>query len=95
MKKHTILAGSLLALSFATTGQVHATVTSSQMNNLERRVNALEQKKGASSMVTPAGRPQVHEGVDMFFTAELLMWQSHENGLGYTTKALKIGRAHV
>ena len=86
MKKHVIFAGSLFALSLATFGQIQATVTDAQINNLEHRVNALEQKKGANAMVNPSGRPQVRDGIDLFYTVDLLVWQSHENGLGYTTK---------
>jgi len=86
MNKHAIFAGSLFALSFASTGQVHATVTDAQMKNLENRVNALEQRKGASAMVNPSGRPQVRDGVDLFYTLDLLVWQSHENGIGYATQ---------
>ncbi len=38
-------------------------------------------------MVNPSGRPQVKDGADLFFTAEWLIWQAHENGLGYAIKS--------
>jgi hypothetical protein len=52
-----------------------------QMRNLENRVSTLEQKKGASGMINPPGRPQVKDGVDLFIEGELLCWNAHENGL--------------
>jgi hypothetical protein len=54
-----------------------------QMRNLENRVTALEQRKGASGMVNPPGRPQVRNGADLFVDADLIYWNAHENGLNY------------
>ncbi len=86
MKKNTIVMGLLSALSFASVGHLQAEVSDAQVRNLENRVNVLEQKKGANAMVNPSGRPQVRDGADIFFTADWLIWQAHENGLGYTVK---------
>jgi hypothetical protein len=52
-----------------------------QMRNLENRVSALEQRRGASGMINPPARPQVKHGADLFITADLLCWQAHEDGL--------------
>ncbi|MBS0627341.1 MAG: hypothetical protein JSS09_03930 [Verrucomicrobia bacterium] len=87
MKKHTIGISSLLALSHIWTSSVIADVSDAQMRSLENRVNALEQKKSATNALNPSGRPQVRNGADIFFTADWLIWQAHENGLGYAVKA--------
>lgn len=86
MKKHAIFIVPLFALSLSCIN-LQADVSDAQVRSLETRVNALEQKKGANAMVNPSGRPQVRDGVDLFFTADCLLWQAHENGLGYAIKA--------
>ena len=73
------------AAVFVTTA-AHADVSDAQVRNLENRVSALEQRKGASGMINPSGRPEVKDGADIFLTADLLVWQAHENGLGYVIK---------
>ncbi|MEN9344210.1 MAG: hypothetical protein RLZZ453_997 [Chlamydiota bacterium] len=60
---------------------------SAQMRNLENRVSALEQRKGAGGMINPQGRPQVCHGVDVFVFGSLLYWNAHENGLSVAVKA--------
>lgn len=70
----------------ATSAALSADVNDAQVRNLENRVSALEQRKGASGMINPSGRPEVKDGADMFFTADLLIWQAHENGLSYVIK---------
>ena len=67
----------------ATAGIVHADSDSAQMRNLENRVNALEQRRGATGMINPPGRPQVRDGADLFLFGELLVWNAHENGLPF------------
>ena len=74
-----VLATSLVA----TAGFVHADGDSAQMRNLENRVNALEQRRGATGMINPPGRPQVRDGVDLFLFGQLLVWNAHENGLPF------------
>lgn len=59
---------------------------SAQLRNLENRLSALEQRKGASGMINPQGRPQVRDGADLFVFGELLYWHSHENGLNVAVK---------
>lgn len=55
----------------------------SQVRNLENRVSALEQKKGAGGMINPPARPVIKNGADVFFTAELLVLKAHEDDLAY------------
>ncbi|MES2200488.1 MAG: Lpg1974 family pore-forming outer membrane protein [Chlamydiota bacterium] len=87
MKKYTIGISSLLALSCIGSSSLRADVSDAQMRSLENRVNTLEQKKSATNALNPSGRPQVRDGADLFFTADWLIWQAHENGLGYAVKA--------
>jgi hypothetical protein len=65
----------------AFTSLVNADTDSAQMRNLENRVNALEQRRGASGMINPPGRPQVKDGADLFVFGEVLYWNAHEEGL--------------
>ena len=77
----------LSAAAVLATVAARADVSDAQVRNLENRVSALEQRKGASGMINPSGRPEVKDGADVFVTADLLVWQAHENGLGYVVKA--------
>jgi hypothetical protein len=63
------------------TSTVMADTDNAQMRNLENRMNALEQRKGASGMINPPGRPQVRDGADLFLFGDLFYWNAHENGL--------------
>jgi hypothetical protein len=65
----------------AFTSLVNADTDSAQMRNLENRVNALEQRRGACGMINPPARPQVKDGADLFVFGELLYWNAHEEGL--------------
>lgn len=78
---------SLIATSFvAMTPFSHAGNDNAQMRNLENRVTALEQRKGASGMINPQGRPQIRDGADLFVYGDLLVWNAHENGLQLAVK---------
>jgi hypothetical protein len=70
----------------AATSFINADVDSAQMRNLENRVNALEQRRGASGMINPPGRPQVKDGADLFIFGDLIYWNAHENGLPFAIK---------
>ncbi len=59
---------------------------SAQVRNLENRVTALEQRKGASGVVNPPGRPQVRNGADLFIFGDLIYWNSHENGVFFAVE---------
>lgn len=76
----------LATASLGSFGFLQADVTEAQMRSLENRVSTLEQRKGSGSMINPPGRPQVRDGIDLFFTADWLIWQGHENGTGYAVK---------
>lgn len=84
MKQKTFFISSLLALACG--NHLQADTTEAQMRSLDSRVSALEQKKNAGAMVNPSGRPQVRDGANLFFLADLLVWQAHENGLEYAVK---------
>jgi hypothetical protein len=58
-----------------------ADVDNSQMRNLENRVTALEQRRGANGVINPPARPQVRNGADLFITADALYWIAHEDGI--------------
>jgi hypothetical protein len=81
-KAKKMWAASALCL-VAFTSIANAQADNAQMRNLENRVSALEQRRGASGMVNPPGRPQVKGGADLFAYGDLLYWNAHENGLSY------------
>ncbi len=70
-------AASLVAL----TNISFADANDAQVRNLENRVTALEQRRGANGVINPPGRPQVRNGSDLFVKADVLLWQAHEDGL--------------
>lgn len=88
--KHLVFTTTLLTASLGGVNYLQADVSDAQMRSLENRVSALEQKKGSSSMVCPPGRPQVRDGVDLFVTADWLIWQGQENGTSYAVKTKQI-----
>jgi hypothetical protein len=59
-KMLALAATSLIALSNLS----FADGDTAQMRNLENRVSALEQRKGASGMINPQGRAQIKDGAD-------------------------------
>ncbi|MBM3207059.1 MAG: hypothetical protein FJZ57_00405 [Chlamydiae bacterium] len=79
--KPTIYISSVLVASY-----LSADATNAQIRNLENRVSALEQRKTSTGVINPSGRPEVKNGADLFITADLLIWQAHEDGLAYVTK---------
>ncbi len=58
-----------------------------QMRNLENRVTALEQKKGANGMINPAANPPTRDASGLFITADVLYWKARETGLGYAIES--------
>ena len=83
LKKKMGLAAAVSLVAF--TGILNA-ADDAQMRNLENRVNALEQRKGASGMINPPARPVVKEGVDMFVTGELLVWKATQDDMAYAVQ---------
>ncbi len=73
--------GTISTSLLAFTSIANADVDNSQMRNLENRVSALEQRRGASGVINPPARPQIKDGADLFVSGDLLVWQAHENGL--------------
>ncbi len=71
-------AASLVAM----TSSVNA-VDEMQVRNLENRVSALEQRRGANGMINPPSRPIVKEGADLWIQGEALYMQATEDGLSY------------
>ncbi len=86
MRKHTFLPIFLFALVSFCCNSLQADISTPQLNSLEQRVSALEQKKSTGGMINPVGRPEVRDGADIFFMADFLVWQAHENGLSYAVK---------
>src|SRR5690348_16177518 len=37
-------------------------------------------------VINPPARPEVKDGVDLFLTADYLIWQANESGLGYAVQ---------
>lgn len=75
-----------LAVTFATLTSVVCAVDDMQIRNLENRVNALEQRRGANGMINPPARPVVRDGTDLWIQAELLYLNATEDCLSYTIK---------
>jgi hypothetical protein len=57
-----------------------------QVRNLENRVSALEQRRGANGMINPPARPVVKDGIDLWIQAEALCFHAAEDGLAYGIK---------
>jgi len=75
-----------LAVTFATLTSVVCAVDDMQIRNLENRVNALEQRRGANGMINPPARPVVRDGTDLWVQAELIYLNATEDGLAYAIK---------
>jgi len=54
-----------------------------QVRNLENRVSALEQRRGASGMINPPSRPVVKDGSDLWIQGEALYMQATEDSISY------------
>jgi len=72
------LAISLVALTSA----AHA-ADDMQMRNIENRVSALEQRKGANGMINPPAKPVVKDGADFFLEAQALYLHATEDGMDF------------
>lgn len=73
----------LLALSLIALTDTLTAVDDMQIRNLENRVNALEQRRGANGMINPPARPVVKDGTNLWLQAEALFMQPTEDGLTY------------
>jgi hypothetical protein len=64
-----------------------ASYDDAQMRNLENRVSALEQRKGSCGMINPSARPYTKDCFGIGVSADVLLWQANENGLGYVVQS--------
>ncbi len=83
MEKSLKKVWSALALSFVVVTEGLFAVEDMQVRNLENRVSALEQRRGANGMINPPARPVVKSGVDFWIQAEALLMKATEDGLSY------------
>ena len=77
---------SLVATSLVASTSVVSAVDDMQVRNLENRVSALEQRRGANGMINPPARPVVKDGVDLWLQAEALFMHATEDGISYAFK---------
>src|SRR3569832_2110201 len=75
-----------LAIGLATLTSVVCAVDDMQVRNLENRVSALEQRRGANGMINPPARPVVRDGTDLWLQAEALYMHATEDGVSYGIK---------
>jgi len=73
--------------AFTTLASVTCSADDMQMRNLENRVNALEQRRGANGMINPPARPVVRDGSDLWVQAEALWMHATEDCLSYAVKS--------
>ncbi len=76
----------LMALSLVGMTSVVSAVDDMQVRNLENRVNALEQRRGANGMINPPARPVVKDGADVWFQADAIYLHATEDGVHYGIK---------
>lgn len=75
-----------LALSLVGMNSVVSAVDDMQVRNLENRVSALEQRRGANGMINPPARPVVRDGIDLWIQADALFMHATEDGINYGIK---------
>lgn len=59
------------------------TTDDAQIHNIENRLTALEQRKGANGVINPSARFGVKDGQNVFITGEALLLKATETGLPY------------
>lgn len=82
MRRKAAVASLVLATGCAVTNSAFA-ADDMQMRNLENRISALEQRKGANGVINPSARPGVRDGWDIFVTGQALYWRANGAGLSY------------
>jgi hypothetical protein len=75
-----------MTLSLVGLTNVVSAVDDMQMRNLENRVSALEQRRGANGMINPPARPVVRDGVNLWTQVEAIWFRPQEEGLYYALK---------
>ncbi|MGR3973807.1 MAG: Lpg1974 family pore-forming outer membrane protein [Candidatus Rhabdochlamydia sp.] len=73
-------------MSFVGISSTLCAVDDMQMRNLENRVSALEQRRGANGMINPPTRPVVKHGADVWAQLDTLYFHPTEDGLEYVTR---------
>ncbi|MGH2639422.1 MAG: Lpg1974 family pore-forming outer membrane protein [Rhabdochlamydiaceae bacterium] len=73
----------LMALTLVAATSVVSAVDDMQVRNLENRVSALEQRRGANGMINPPARPVVKDGTDLWIQADVLYMHATEDGVNY------------
>ncbi len=76
----------LLAMSLVGLTSALSAVDDMQVRNLENRVSALEQRRGANGMINPPARPVVKDGIDLWLQADVLYMHATEDGVSYGIK---------
>lgn len=76
----------LVAVTLIGAASTLSAVDDMQIRNLENRVNALEQRRGANGMINPPARPVVKDGVNLWLQADALFMQATEDGLNYAVQ---------
>lgn len=83
-----------LTLSVASVASLSAASSQdAKIQNIENRLNALEQKKGASGVINPSGRFGVVDGANLFIYGDALLLNATETGLGYAALGAASGTA--
>lgn len=82
MRRKAVVASLVLATGCAVTNSAFA-ADDMQMRNMENRLSALEQRKGANGVINPSARPGVRDGWDIFVTGQALYWRANGAGLTY------------
>lgn len=77
----------LVAMSLVGMTSVVSAVDDMQVRNLENRVSALEQRRGANGMINPPARPVVKDGADVWLQAEALCMRATEDGVNYAIRS--------
>jgi hypothetical protein len=76
----------LMALTLVAATSALSAVDDMQVRNLENRVNALEQRRGANGMVNPPAHPVVKDGTNLWVQTEALFMHATEDGVSYGIK---------
>lgn len=83
MKRNKTLSALAFSLIAFTSGLQASSYEEAQIRNLENRVNALEQRRGAGGVINPSGRPTPAESWGIYFFGDALLWNAHVNNLPF------------
>ena len=77
----------LTALALSTTGYAADEHMNKRSHDRKQTSNARQQKNGQFRQITPNAGPTVHNGADIFITANFIYWRAYQEGLNYATPA--------